>query len=87
MKIISRTVTFGSSSHYLKSSASVTFEGDSDEDLAEAVAECRKAYITLLKKEVRMTKKMDDMDWDEIYQYACHLQEKLSVNKEPTAEK
>lgn len=69
MKIISRTITFGSSAHYLKSCVSVTFEGSTDEDLQEAIRQARHDYYILLRKELRLTDKLSSLDFEEVVNY------------------
>jgi hypothetical protein len=69
------TLTFGTSSHYFKSSAQMTFQGDID--IKEAKKKLKETYFELLASEINLTKKFNDMEFDEIKKY---ISNKLKQN-------
>ncbi len=61
------TLTFGTSSHYFKSSVQITFDGDVD--MEEAKKKLKRTYFELLASEISLTKKFNEMEFDEIKKY------------------
>lgn len=68
-KIKSVTLTLGSSSHYFKSSASVTVEDVTDSELVEVRKYLEKQYLKVLATELKLTSKFADMDLEEVREY------------------
>ncbi len=66
MKIKNTTITFGVSSHYFKTSVSLTFEGSSEDDFEKALSLAKKQYYKALSQELRLSKKFDNMSLEEI---------------------
>jgi len=69
VKTKSITLTLGTSSHYFKSSASLTIESCSDEDIEKAKKKLKKIYLDVLKMEIRLSKRFDKMSFEEIEKY------------------
>lgn len=61
------TITFGTSSHYFKTSVQVTL--DSKDDFDKALRLARKQYLKALAQELRLSKKFDHMSLEEIEDY------------------
>lgn len=61
------TITFGTSSHYFKTSVQVTLSPKDDFDKALKLA--RKQYLKALAQELRLSKKFDRMSLEEIEDY------------------
>lgn len=66
MKTKSTTITFGTSANYFKTSVSLSFKGDSDEDFEQARQKVRKMYFKALAMELDLYKKFTKMDMKEI---------------------
>ena len=69
MKTKSVTFTLGTSSHFFKSSVSLTIEGGSKEDIENAKNKLKKMYFDVLRMEVGLSKKFDKMSFEEIEKY------------------
>jgi ribosomal protein S21 len=61
------TITFGTSSHYFKTSVQVTL--DSNDDFDKALKIAKKQYLKALAQELRLSKKFDQMSLEEIEDY------------------
>lgn len=75
------TITFGTSVHYFKSSVSITWDVDKNFDFKKARTETRKAYLKILKDELKLSKKFEKMTTKEIKEF---LEEQNETEKDNT---
>lgn len=78
MKVKTTTITFGVSSHYFKSSVSLTYEdeGNTEKEYKKALRLARREYFKALAEELSLRKKFDKMNIDEIEEF---IKEKVGI--------
>lgn len=69
MKTKETTITFGVSSHYFKTSISITYESKEEKDFDKALKLARKEYFKALAEELKLKKRFDNMSFEEIEEY------------------
>lgn len=77
----STTITLGTSTHYFKSSVSITLDQGVDETLEnieEVKKKATKLYLEVLSQELLLTKKFEKMTTKEIKEY---IKKKLKEDK------